>query len=124
MRCFRYIQITISFILLLLIMNCGGGGGGGGDDDDDVIPIVSDCTDFDNDSYYSQSGCGTLVDCNDTNSSINPGQAEDCSDNVDNDCDKLKDCNDNDCSSNPSCTTGQIAKFGTARFDDNYVFGD
>ena len=45
------------------------------------------CTDSDGDGYYMESGCGTLIDCNDKDEDINPGAAEICGDGVDQDCD-------------------------------------
>jgi hypothetical protein len=47
------------------------------------------CPDADNDGYPS-SACGGS-DCNDSNSSINPGATENCSDSVDNNCNNLTD---------------------------------
>lgn len=45
-----------------------------------------DCTDFDEDGYASEGGeCG-LVDCNDEEISINPGQNEICGNDVDENC--------------------------------------
>lgn len=44
------------------------------------------CTDFDKDGYYLESGCGTLVDCNDSNPNIHPGATEICGDGIDQDC--------------------------------------
>ncbi|MBI4815236.1 MAG: PKD domain-containing protein [Deltaproteobacteria bacterium] len=71
------------------------------------------CHDSDADLYYAEAGCGTAVDCNDGNASINPGVAENtaglCSDAADNDCDSNIDCSDSQCSGLggcPSCTDG------------------
>jgi hypothetical protein len=58
----------------------------------DAVPGPN-CTDGDNDGYYSTGGCGTQVDCNDGSSRIYPGAAEICRDGIDQDCDgvdKLK----------------------------------
>ena len=49
--------------------------------------VCQTCTDADSDEYYKESGCGTAVDCNDNNSSINPGASEICGDGIDQDCD-------------------------------------
>ena len=43
--------------------------------------------DQDGDGYYAVEGCGTPVDCVDTDSAVNPGRIEDCLDNRDNNCD-------------------------------------
>jgi len=43
------------------------------------------------------------TDCDDLDSSRNPGAAELCDDTKDNDCDKLTDCDDSDCDTHPSC---------------------
>lgn len=44
------------------------------------------CTDNDGDTYFAQGGCGTLIDCDDFDSSISPQATEVC-DGVDNNCD-------------------------------------
>ncbi len=44
------------------------------------------CTDNDIDGYYAESGCGTDVDCDDNDGSINPGVEEDCSTPEDDNC--------------------------------------
>jgi hypothetical protein len=44
------------------------------------------CTDSDLDGFYAQSGCGTTIDCDDTNATVYPG-ATDVIDGLDNDCD-------------------------------------
>ncbi len=66
------------------------------------------CTDNDGDGYYADGGdCGVL-DCNDSDSKINPGADEICSDGIDNDCDfdiDEQDCADDD---NPATTTTTI----------------
>jgi parallel beta-helix repeat protein len=44
------------------------------------------CTDADSDGYYVPAGCGTEVDCDDSNANTHPGALELC-DGIDNDCD-------------------------------------
>jgi len=51
--------------------------------EDDIL----DCTDFDDDGYFVQGGCGTEVDCDDTDADVNPGATEIVGDGIDNDCD-------------------------------------
>jgi hypothetical protein len=46
-----------------------------------------ECVDVDGDGYYAQLGCGTPVDCDDSESAIHPGAAELCGDQADNNCD-------------------------------------
>jgi serine protease AprX len=46
----------------------------------------SGCVDNDNDGYFASAECGTLVDCNDNNSAINPGAAEIKGDGIDQNC--------------------------------------
>jgi bacillopeptidase F len=45
------------------------------------------CTDADGDAYFAESGCGTLVDCNDADLGINPGACDIKRDGIDQDCD-------------------------------------
>lgn len=63
------------------------------------------CTDADGDGYFAQSGCGTSVDCDDTNAAVNPGATENCTDKLDNDCNGKVDCADGNCAAYPTCTT-------------------
>jgi len=44
------------------------------------------CTDADGDGFYAESGCGTAVDCNDTNISIYPEAEELCDNDKDDNC--------------------------------------
>ncbi len=44
------------------------------------------CEDRDSDGYFAPVHCGTLLDCNDSNATVNPGKLEVC-DGLDNDCD-------------------------------------
>jgi hypothetical protein len=52
------------------------------------------CTDTDGDGFYAQEGCGTRVDCDDSDAGINPSAPEDCLNGVDDDCDGLVDAAD------------------------------
>jgi len=61
------------------------------------------CTDADKDGYYLEgTACGTAADCDDSDATINPGEAEVCDDGIDNNCDGQIDegcggvCVDND----------------------------
>lgn len=62
-----------------------------------VPPAQPTCTDADGDGYYAEPDCGTEVDCNDGDASINPGALEDCGNGLDNDCDGYVDGEDYDC---------------------------
>jgi hypothetical protein len=80
------------------------------------IADAASCKDRDSDGYFNNEGCGTLVDCDDGDATVNPGAAEVC-DNQDNNCDGITDegfdadgdgynscsgdCNDNDPAINP-----------------------
>ncbi len=46
-----------------------------------------ECDDADSDGYYAEAGCGTAVDCDDSNVEVNPGASEVCGDYIDNNCD-------------------------------------
>ena len=62
----------------------------------------SGCTDRDGDGYYKNTGCGTLVDCNDDNPSIHPNAIEICQDGIDQNCNYIDE----------ACTTTTIAPSG------------
>jgi len=61
-----------------------------------------ECVDNDGDSYNATADCG-LMDCDDSNSEVNPEAEEVCGDGIDNDCDELPDCDDPDCDGNAAC---------------------
>lgn len=51
------------------------------------------CTDLDGDGFYKEAGCGTPVDCDDNDASVNPGAVEICGDSIDNNCNGTTDEN-------------------------------
>jgi len=71
-----------------------GGMGGSNSDSITVDCAAPACTDNDGDGFYAENGCGTLVDCADSNPAIKPGARENCTDEIDNDCDGLVDAQD------------------------------
>ena len=72
---------------------------------DFFCPPTPACTDNDGDTFAANGGdCGP-VDCNDNDAAINPGAAENCTDNFDNDCDGLIDSADSNAVGCPApCT--------------------
>lgn len=59
-----------------------------------AAPPPPACTDSDGDTYAVEGGnCGP-VDCNDANAAVNPAAAENCTDNIDNNCNGLIDAQD------------------------------
>jgi formylglycine-generating enzyme required for sulfatase activity len=79
---------------------------------------VPACTDADGDGYYAEGGCGTVVDCNDTDAAISPGVAEVCNDSIDNDCDGRI---DEDCAP-PTCTDADKDGFHAESGCDNAFY--
>jgi hypothetical protein len=61
------------------------------------------CTDADFDTYYTESGCETALDCDDSDFSVHPEATEMCDDGEDNDCDRAVDCADPDCEGHIAC---------------------
>jgi hypothetical protein len=57
-------------------------------------PPVPTCTDNDGDTYAVEGGVCGPVDCNDSNATINPAMTENCTDNIDNNCNGLVDIQD------------------------------
>ncbi|MEK6907088.1 MAG: putative metal-binding motif-containing protein, partial [Nanoarchaeota archaeon] len=72
--------------------------------------ITSAGTDFDKDGYVSNLRGGN--DCNDNNPNVNPGAAEICADNLDNNCNNLVDGNDLACAAGLTCTSGEARECG------------
>lgn len=65
------------FILIFYLSFCYGISAGCGG---------NDCSDADSDGFFAEAGCGTAVDCDDTNVEVYQGAPELC-DGLDNDCD-------------------------------------
>lgn len=80
--------VVFSLAFSLGAPGCGGGGSSGpGSWTQDK---TEECPDLDDDGFYAEEGCGTRLDCNDRDPSINPRATEYCV-GVDNDCDGLVD---------------------------------
>lgn len=72
------------------------------------------CTDADNDGFFAQAGCGTVVDCNDSASTISPVAQEIC-DGTDNDCDSAVDEGFNTSTDPNNCgACGNVCSFPNA----------
>ena len=71
--------------------------------------INPECTDADSDTYFSEEGCGTAVDCNDENFEVNPGASESCN-GIDDNCDAQVDegFNLGDSCGTGACTGGTV----------------
>ncbi|MEW8625005.1 MAG: putative metal-binding motif-containing protein [Candidatus Thiodiazotropha sp.] len=73
--------------------------------DPNAIDCPVECTDMDADGYATEGGACGAIDCNDNDDSINPGAAEICSDNIDNNCNNLTDTADSNAVDCPvNCT--------------------
>ena len=86
-----------------------------GDDDASPSPTPIPCdpaTDLDGDGWCFPN------DCDDFNSTVNPGQAENCASARDDDCDELIDCADPDCTTDPECV-GQVQEICDNSIDDD-----
>jgi Putative metal-binding motif len=82
--------------------------GGQGCPDVTNVPTAVDnpyCCDRDQDGY-NRPGCGGGTDCNDEDSSIHPGAAENCTDYADNNCNGQTDCADYACFGEEGCCQG------------------
>lgn len=62
--------------------------------DPNAVNCPLDCTDNDGDGFNTDGGSCGPMDCNDSDAAINPGAVENCSDNVDNNCNGLVDSAD------------------------------
>ncbi len=62
--------------------------------DPNAVNCPAICTDMDADGYSTEGGSCGAIDCDDNNSSVNPGAVEVCSDAVDNNCNGLTDTAD------------------------------
>lgn len=62
--------------------------------DPNAVECPAECTDMDIDGYSLEGGSCGAVDCDDNNADVNPGAAEICSDNIDNNCNGLTDTAD------------------------------
>lgn len=75
------------------------------------------CDDADGDGYFAQSGCGTVVDCDDTQASVNPSAIEICGDGIDNNCDGAIDEGCLSCEPGAPCTTGSFGECAAGVYD-------
>ncbi|MGM0557096.1 MAG: MopE-related protein [Myxococcota bacterium] len=106
---------TLLFVVALATSGCGScddsktGTNNGSDTGqaDTGADGEAQCVDADNDGFFDAEGCGTAVDCNDADASINPDAMETCGDGIDNDCSGTV---DDGCE---ACTDGDTQECGT-----------
>ena len=82
--------------------------------DPDAVGCPVTCTDADADTYSVEGGDCGVVDCNDSDAAVNPGETEVCTGGTDDDCDSKVDCADSDCIGDDACSAGSCADY-TAR---------
>jgi hypothetical protein len=75
--------------------------------DPNAIGCTGGCTDGDGDGYSLEGGSCGPVDCDDSNSSVNPGAVEACGDGIDNNCNGLVDTADANAVACPANCTDQ-----------------
>jgi len=80
------------------------------DPDAQNCPVT--CTDTDGDGYSVEGGDCGQVDCDDSDPFVSPGEAESCSNNIDDDCDNNTDCADSACTGDPDCLAGSCSDYG------------
>lgn len=75
------------------------------------------CTDADQDGFFAQASCGSVVDCDDQDESRNPAVAEVCGDGIDNNCDEQVDEDCLSCVPGASCETGSVGECAEGVYD-------
>jgi len=77
--------------------------------DPNAVNCPLTCTDDDGDGYSTEGGACGPMDCNDSDTTVNPGAAEICGDGIDNNCDMRVDSRDAVCRTKGS---GNVASKG------------